>query len=240
MYPILMICLFLASGTSVTARSDAERAIELTQVDLFSRPDWEQSQVAVAGFFLGMTRTQAFEWAKANNLTLRSDVPPRRAQEVRVPCRQASCSLSQVGGNWIGVNLFFDTDRVTKIKVSVPLDADPDVKKVNIARTFKGLTHEFFNNYSESLRNRILGPAEAKETPVKVGDHVSALTYIEYNYPKLGVVVHTIVNKSDHPPRPFDLEVDFITARKEQAVHWGIHEVCQDSDLLDSISNVNG
>ena len=189
-------------GSGSSGRANASGSVQ---------PVWlGEKHIAVDEFALGISTAQAFEIAKAKNLTLTSDQPPRKVRGTKVPCRQGWCSVSQVDGNWIGVGLLFDADRLTKIKVSVPDDADSDVKKANIAQEFKGLTYRFFNNYSESLRNRIFGHAEGKETPVKVGDQISALAFVEYNYPKLGIVVHTTIDKRDHPPKPFDLEVEFV------------------------------
>ena len=114
------------------------------------------------------------------------------------------------GGNWIGIDLFFDSsDRITMIKVGVPVDAYPEVKKVNVGRQFKGLTYQFFNHYTDGLRKRFLGDVEGKEKSSIGG---ASLTYVEYDYPQLGLVVHTTIDKRDHPPKPFDLEVDFVRA----------------------------
>jgi hypothetical protein len=203
------ICAFLVSANSKRAYKNNQDAVELTKVDIFSLPDWKSKSVAIDGFTLGITRKEAFEIANERHLSLTSNVPPKAVGELKAPCTQASCAVGQTDGNWIGVNLFFEMDRITKIKVSVPVDADPEVKKVNIAREFKGLTRQFFNRYSDGLRNRILGPAEGKETRVKVGGENSALANIVYQYPNAGIVIHVTVDKRDNPPNPFDLEVDF-------------------------------
>lgn len=207
-----IICALIVSDGLGQARLHRGRAVELTQVDLFSLPDWERNPVAVDGFTLGITREQAFEIAKARNLALRPNMPTRTAEEENAPCSQVSCAVSKVNGNAIGVALFFDMDRITKIKVSVPIDADPEVKKVNVAREFKGLTREFFNHYSDSLRNRILGPAEGKETHDLLSTGPDPFyTHIRYDYLQFGVIVHVTVSKRD--PEPFDLEVDFVAPK---------------------------
>jgi len=193
--------MFIAASSAV---------MELTEVDLFSKPDWQQQEVAVDGFVLGMTREQAFEVATARDLRLRSDRSPQRVRDLKGPCRDSSCSVAQVNGNWIGVNLFFGAGRVTKIRVSVPVDADSEVKQVNVARKFRGLTYQFFAWYSDDLRQRIFGPPQAKETSVQAGARASTLTVAEYAYLDSGVIIRVTTDRNDHPPTPFDLEVDFV------------------------------
>ena len=206
----MLVCAPAAPSVWAEMRSNVEHAVELTKVDLLNLRGWEQREVAVDGFFLGMTREQAFEVARANNLKLRSDLPPKTTKQVKLPCRETSCSVLQANGNWIGVDLFFNAGHLAKIKISVPVDADPEVKRVNVARKFKGRTYQFFNSYSDDLRKQAFGPAEGKETPVKAGSQTSALTFVEYEYLHSGVIIHLTINKNNHPPRPFDLEVDFV------------------------------
>ena len=197
--------LFYAQESWLYARSENGHTVELTQVDLFSLSDWQHKTVSVNGFILGMTRAKASELAQARRLKLL----PVSLSEGGRSC-EASCALYQDGGNWIGIDLFFDSsDRITMIKVGVPVDAYPEVKKVNVGRQFKGLTYQFFNHYTDGLRKRFLGDVEGKKKSSIGG---ASLTYVEYDYPQLGLVVHTTIDKRDHPPKPFDLEVDFVRA----------------------------
>ena len=192
------------------ASADQENTVELTREDLFGLPVWQHKRIAIDGFTLGISREQAFEIAKSQHLSLTPNGPPTTIGELTAPCIQASCSVGQIHGNAIGLDLFFDNDRITKIKASVPADAYPEVKKVNIAREFKGLTSQFFNHYSNGLRNRILGSAEGKETHDKLSTGPDYFyTHIEYDYLHAGVIVHVTVSKRD--PEPFDLEVDFVS-----------------------------
>jgi hypothetical protein len=200
----------LAAGASAEMTFDAKEPVELTREDLFSLPDWKQREVAVDGFVLGMTREQAFEVAKAKGLKLRSDQPPGKVRWVKLPCRGKSCSVLQANGNWVGINLLFDADHLARIRVSVPVDTYPEVKKANIAREFKGRTYELFNNYSNDLRTQMFGPAEEKQTPIKVGAQISNLAQVAYGYLSSGLIIHVTIDKNEHPPKPFDLEVDFV------------------------------
>jgi hypothetical protein len=164
----------------------------------------------VDSFTIKMTREQTFEIAKGNGLKLGPQGPFATAQEERNDsCREGWCEVYKIGGNWIGLNLFFENDHLSKIKVSVPADADPDVKKANVAKSFKGLTHQFFNSYSDALRERLLGRAEGKRThDIINGRQDSSFTHIEYDYPQSGLIVHVTVSERD--PQPFDLEVEFV------------------------------
>lgn len=209
---VLWLALFGDFGCFRARGAVVAKQIDLSDVDLFSVPDWEHQQVIIAGVTLGMTRAQVFEAAGVRGLKLRSTRLPGTTAELHAPCATDSCSVSQVSGNWIGVDLSFRSDLVVKITVSVPVDAGPEVKAVNLARTFKGLTYRFFNTYSDRLRLSTLGAADEKETPMIVGTQLSNLASVEYGYSRLGLVVHITIDKRDNPPNPFDLKVDFVSA----------------------------
>lgn len=201
---VLLVC-FASSGLSAAQSSKSGGGlVELTRSDLFSLPDWATRDVTVDGFRLGMSTDQAFEAARSKNLKFVITLPNQAT-----PCDNGWCDVCQSSGNCIGLRLLFRSGSVTAIKVAVPADAEPQVKESNIAKQFKGLTYIFFNRYSDTLRNRIMGYVEPKEVPDKVPG--SAFVYMEYHYPHLGVVVHTTIDKRDRPQKPFDLEVDFVS-----------------------------
>lgn len=169
-----------------------------------------------------MAHSEALKLANSEGLKFVIAAPMPTEKKQKAPCVEGECSVCKENGNWIGLDLFFDSGRLNKIKVSVPIDADRDVKRVNVARRFKGRTFQFFNHYSDSLLNRIFGVVEAKKIPVKVGEQPSNLTNVEYRYPSLGMVVRTTIDTRDNPPQPFDLEVEFVppqvTPRKASVV----------------------
>ena len=212
-------------GARQKAAAENQKAVELTQVDLFSLPDWKHRAVAVDGFVLGMSRTETTQLAQARGLELVTKKRPKKVGDLGGPCREEenSCAVYKTAGPWIGVDLFFDAGRLAKIKIAVPDDAADYVKEVNVAHQFKGLTYQFFNHYSESLRNRILGPVEGKEE--SRGPSSSVFAYVEYEYPHLRTIVHVTVDRRDHPPQPFDLEVDFTSLQQDdprkEALHTG-------------------
>jgi len=183
-------------------------SVELTKSDLFGLPNWQTRTVGVDGFVLGMTRERAVEVANAKNLRLVPSGPGLTIAERRGSCVQARCSVHWAHGNWLGIDLFFDGNKINKIAVGLSADMDPEVKEVNIAREFKGLTYQFFNNYSERLRNQILGSAEAKRDSSMPRD-TDHLKYLQYEYPQSGVVLHLTTNDQE----PIDLTLDFSAPR---------------------------
>ncbi len=213
---VLAATLLCGFGITVAVAqvSYAGRKIELTKEDTFSIPQWERGGIAVDGFQLGMTRAQAFANARTQNLTLRSKLPPRTVAEAKKSCDSDSCAVSRIGGPWIGLDLFFREDRIVRIGVSVPTDADLEVKAANISRRFHGLTFRFFNDYSEALRHKLFGSGKRTESLIPNGTE-SNLVQITNEYPKLGLVIRSTIDRQDQAARPFDLEVDYTFARQE-------------------------
>jgi hypothetical protein len=191
-----------AQGTTGETES-----VELTKTDLFSLPGWERSMIAVNGFTLGITRTDAFRIAEAANMRL---VPRsvETARKRRGPCLQDSCAV--YGENWVGIDLYFDaTQHVNKIAVGTSVDEYPEVKRASVIRLFKGRTAQFFNDYTDGLREQLLGHVEGKVThDIISGKQDSHFAYIEYDYLHSGIIVHVTLATGD--PKPLDLQVDFV------------------------------
>jgi len=209
-FVVLLLCAFCAPHALLRATSETGKIIELTQVDLFSLPDWKSKSVAVNGIVLGMTKSQTTQILQSRGFILLTNTNSVD------PCRQEGdfCHVNKVDGPWIGVDLFFDHDRLAKITMMFPDDAVPAVQKVNVTHQFKGLTYKFFRHYSDGLRNQIFGPAEGKERPY---DSIpgSTFKYVEYDYPSARVIVLITIDKRDNPPQPFDIELDFVAPRKD-------------------------
>jgi len=181
--------------------------VELTQVDLFSLPDWQHKPVAIEGFALGMTRSEATQLAGDHGLKFLPNMPTKTVGVQKGPGLQASCAVYKNHGNYVGIDLYFDAaDHVSKMGVSVSVDMDPEVMRVSVSRRFRGLTYEFFDHYSEGLRNKIFGPAEGKEKPFIPA---SAVTRFEYDYPEAGVLVRVTRDKRDDPAQWLDLDIEF-------------------------------
>jgi hypothetical protein len=209
---VSLLCAVCAPNAWLRATPENGKAIEVTQTDLFSLPDWQSKSIAVNGFILGVTKLQATQIAQAHGLTLLTHTSLGSGVG---PCHQEDGvrNVYKVDGPWIGMDLSFDHDRLIKISVMVADDAVPEVKKVSVARQFKGLTYKLFNHYSDGFRKQILGPTEGKEMPY---DNIpnSPYRFVEYEYPHAGITVRVTINKADSPPEPFDIQVDFVAPRK--------------------------
>jgi len=184
--------------------------VELTKTDLFSLPDWERRAIAVYGFTLGVSGSDASRIADAANLTL---VPhsPRGVQKWPSPCSQETCDIYGKNSPWVGVSLSFDAaQRVNKIAVGTSVDEIPEVKRASVIRFFMGRTAQFFDNYTDALREQLFGHVEGKAThDIISGKEDTHFVYIEYDYPHSGVIVHLTVATGD--PKPLDIELDFVT-----------------------------
>ena len=206
---VLSLGLFLISPPNArpNAASENGNPVELTEVDLFSLPDWQHRPVAIEGFVLGMTRSEARRLAEDHDLKFLPNMPRKTGGVQKGSCLQTSCAVYKVHGNYIGIDLYFDAaDHVSKMGVSVSVDMDPEVKRSNVSRRFRGLTYELFDHYSDSLRKKIFGLVEGKEKPFIPA---SAITRFEYDYPQAGVLVRVTTDKRDDPARSLDLDVEF-------------------------------
>lgn len=209
---LLLLCVPFAKDGSLYADDGNPAPTELTRVDLFAQQGWRQRPVAVDGFVLGMSRSEAVQLAAMRGLVLRSSLPP---PEPRISCRRSACDVCEVRGNCIGINFHFDgADRVSQIAVSFSGDMDPEVKKSNITEKFQGFTYKLLRRYSEELRSQIFGAVKGIEKPDLTG---SSITHIEYAYPDVGVTVRITTDKRDHPQKAFDVEVDFAKPAQKNA-----------------------
>jgi hypothetical protein len=183
--------------------------VELTKTDLFSSPNWAKKTIAIYGFTLGSSGSDASRIADAANLTL---VPhmPGVVQKSPSPCFQETCDIYGKNSPWIGVSLSFDAaQRVNKIAVGTSVDEIPEVKRASVIRFFRGRTAQFFNDYTDAFREQLFGHAEGKIThDIISGKEDTHFGYIEYDYPNSGAVVHVTVATGD--PKPLDIELDFV------------------------------
>lgn len=169
--------------------SDSSKRIELTNEDLFTHAGWNSLKISVAGFHLDMNRKDAENLAKTKGFLL--------ADNIGAPsCKSEGCGLFRPHYGWIGVDLFFDSvDRVREIRINrIPDDADPLVRKVALAATFKGKTHELFYHYSNALRLELLG-ANFTEQVDDAKDPTSARSY---SYPAYALEID--VSPNPHGP----------------------------------------
>lgn len=121
------LCICAARGIRPDAVRDSRKSAELTRVDLFSTPGWQQMAVSVDGFSLGMTREEANQSARAHGFVLlpvRTDQipPPQVSWEPNRACCgpleavQAHGPYRNQRGNYVGVRLYFSrTQRLEAI-----------------------------------------------------------------------------------------------------------------------------
>ena len=203
----------LSIFTATKARS-SPKPIELTQVDYFSVPGWQDKSVAIDGFMLRMTRAEASQSAAAHGLILVPIQRPTAGQAA--PARHDFDVFQAHGpyrghGNYVGITISFNAqDAISKIAVSISVDMDEDVRKANVTHEFRGLTHELSTPYSDALRLRIFGQANPKKDPQRPKDK-PVLHYIEYDYPQSSIALRVTRSDADQPSKILDVEIDFLS-----------------------------
>ena len=192
----------MMSPRSQVTRAGARHSIEMTRDDLLGAKNWKSTQVRVLGFYLGMTRSHAIVNARRNGLSLlTSDLRNLAA------CEGSDCEVCYPRGICPGIALRFGHDgRVTNLQLTrVPDDAAAVVRRSAITLEFKGSTYQFFNNYSEALRLRLLGPGIVVKSQVQSSPKVSLMDVI-YNYPERGIVIYALIDESS-PQTPIDVDL---------------------------------
>jgi hypothetical protein len=150
----IFCCAILASGTvrgiSNVNISELTSQLEMTQKDLFGTASWTAENVSILDFRLGMTRAEANENSKRQNLNLN--------------CVDYCDVCDQKMALCDGIGLHFGSDdRVESITVMRPLSEAPeDLREFSITRQFRGQTYALFHGYSNSLRLKLLGLEDRK------------------------------------------------------------------------------
>jgi hypothetical protein len=194
-------------GAVLQASAESGKSIELTEADLLASMGWNSEQVSVYGLSLWLTRAQAFAAAQGRKLKIEEGRAPKTLRESTRECSGSYCQVTTTENTYVGIDLYFDVDdHLSRIVVSVPSDAGPEVRRANVARKFRGATYQLFNNYSEALRQELLGSEDDKETHT-----VRSYEYIRYKYSHSGTVIHVTRNQRHGPP--FDLSVDFVAPK---------------------------
>lgn len=170
-----------------------QREIELTNADLFSRPDWSSSGVQICGLRLKMSRKEANLAARAAGLQLVQNGPHLEP----LPCANAhDCHLAgSRPWDYEDVTVVFGTaDEVTEIIVEV---RPPELRGA-VIRRFKGQTYEFFNGeYSNESRLRLFGPESSqRQVSGRFGDKLKDTQYL---YPRRGFTITVSPEGIGHP-----------------------------------------
>lgn len=212
-YPLrtLLLLLFLAtSGALLPGAEPSQKrpsSIEISQVDVFSLQGWDSSHVSFAGFRLGMERKEAFRNAQDWDLTMDDD-------SGQGCLKAATCHLLK-SGKYIGLIVTFGiSDSIQSIRVEVPSSNVSRKEKENwLVAKMCGQTRELFENYSDSLRARLLGIANANWFDATTGvTPFDSPANQEYQYYSKGLIlrVRSEVTKPSHMPHRPRVAADFL------------------------------
>lgn len=172
--------------------------IELTRNDLFSQTGWDSRQVSILGVRVEMTRKETQKLLRAEGYDL-EDV-----ESTNRDCRSERCQVCNSKGLCPGLALSFDASNyVTSMTIEkIPADAVASIRKAAIAKRFHGKTYSFFNDYSNALRKRLLGPESSVEANSQYPD-IKA-----YWYDDRGIIVSVNPGRSGLE-KEYDLSVTF-------------------------------
>jgi hypothetical protein len=201
-----MLFVAVAPTFSQTKKASEETpALELTEADLFARPQWVSTQVSVLGIRLAMTRREATEQVRRRGLQLIALDGPLYEN----PCGQfEECVVCDSQKVFMGIRLVFGSNgKIAGIRLErIRNMGNPAARKVAIQWRLKGNTYRFFNDYSDDLRVKLLGRAPGADS-IETGG-------TQYVYPRLGlrVAIRLFPNSEKDPALRGDtiLLVDFI------------------------------
>jgi hypothetical protein len=205
-FSVVAIAIFFGVGTyradsgQVTERRGSENALhllEITKADVFAKHNWTAEEISVLGFYLGMSKTDAVENA--------------RKQDLRLRCLNYCdvCDNQNILCNGIGLG-FGSDERIEGIYVMKPLEeAPPDLRRFSVTQQFKGQTYVFFHRYSTDLRLKLFGRESGHEGD---GPRVRSTTYL---YPSIGLKIYLSLSGNTRiTERDADLDVYFAHPKK--------------------------
>jgi hypothetical protein len=205
---VLSLLLWAVHGPSSIGAETPQSPIEITQVDLFSLRGWDSSQVTFLGFRLGMERNEAFRNAQNRGLTIDDD-------SGQGCLRAATCNLLK-SGRYIGLSLSFGVrDSIRRIRVETPpTNASKEEKESWLITNMPGQTRELFEDYSDVLRARLLGVANANWFDAPRGitlpgdEHANQ----EFQYYSKGLIlqVRSKETKPSEMPQKTQVSADFL------------------------------
>lgn len=195
----LVLLLGMVSGWSQAQALEGPvpPVIELTRSDLFSQAGWDSTHVSILGVRVDMTRQETQKLLRAEGYHLED------SESTNHDCRSGLCQVCNSGGLCPGVDLAFDaSNHVSSIMIErIPADALLSIQKAAIVKRFHGKTYSFFNDYSNALRQQLLGPESSLEAD-------SQYSYIKtYRYDDRGIIVS--VNPGRGVEKESDLSVTF-------------------------------
>jgi hypothetical protein len=159
--------------------SDAPKVerVEITQRDLLREPSWTSERLAVAGFFLGETRTQVLE-------TVRHDGYNALCDDGAATRSSNACSITiNKQSSYGGLSLDFGIDDAVNV---IHIDWDYSLCEGNdcFAHRVKGPIGELLTKYSDHDRLLLLGPAiREKRLDARKGE------LVQYFYDERGMTL---------------------------------------------------
>jgi hypothetical protein len=165
--------------------------LEMTEIDVFAKSDWNSEDVTILGFGLGMSRHDAGEKARKQGLILDCVDYCDVCNGQKTLCK--------------GIGLYFDKDNhVRSIFVVRPIaEASTTLRKFSVTEQFKGKTYQIFHQYSNALRLKLFGSEARRED-----DNSRGITKYFYPTQGLDVDVNLSPNKSV-PENEADLIITF-------------------------------
>jgi len=184
---LLLLAANFPSSTGAGPAQNAQSSVEITQVDLFSLKGWDSGQVTFLGFRLGMRRNEAFRNAQNRELTMDDD-------SGQGCLKAATCHLLHSGG-YIGLSFSFGIqDTIQRIRIEMPSSyASKEQREAWLAAKIPGKTGELFEKYSDNMRARLLGVADASwfDAPTTGRSPFSLQSAKqEYQYYSKGLILH--------------------------------------------------
>jgi hypothetical protein len=174
----------ISGGGSVQAdgrieRPNRTRKLEMTEIDVFAKSNWNSEDVTILGFGLGMSRHDAEEKARKQGLMLDCVDYCDVCNGQKTLCK--------------GIGLYFDKDNyVRSIFVVRPIaEASTTLRKFSVTEQFKGKAYQIFHQYSNALRLKLFGSEARRED-----DNSRGITKYFYPAQGLDVDVNLSLNKS--------------------------------------------
>ena len=213
----VILCVVSAVGFSLVQHAHAAGRIEITEVDILSLPEWDSSQLEVAGFYLGMSRDAAVMHARERGLRLLQYGTQPGINDVACLDAESCLLYSSTVHDYLDTVVRFSGKQgilAITIQSSAHFEHAPHgtLKAAMTAGRLKGLTYEFLNGrYSNAFRLKLLGPeTTTKRVSGQWGDKVKDTVYV-YSHRGFSITVSPqtmtgqrleLVKMSFFPPVP--------------------------------------
>jgi len=194
-----VICTLSVSVLTAYSQPDTQASagptIELTRTDLFAIPHWSSKDVCVLGFRLGMTRQEAVKHAEILRMKLMGEDERQCGATTR-------CYVADQRGLTTGVDLVFGRKgQLSSLSITkIAEDSQPVSGGAPwVHWRLKGSTYDLFSNYSDGLRQKVLGAEASKTTEPITGT-------LTFRYPQRGAVLE-VSPCPEQPPKGYCADI---------------------------------